>query len=89
MKFSLTIQNLKCGGCQNTINKEVSSINGITAVEISEETSTVSFHSENEEQIQKVVHVLKKIGYPVVDSENTIVDKAKSYVSCMIGRVSS
>ena len=62
MKFSLEIQNLKCGGCQNTIRKEVSAVHGISDVEVSEEESTVSFNAENEEQIDQAVKVLKKIG---------------------------
>lgn len=87
MRNQVVIQNLKCGGCANTIVKEVSKIEGISNVEVDVETATVHFDAIHED-INPVINQLKKIGYPVSDEDNGFVTKAKSYVSCAIGRVS-
>ena len=43
MKTTLYIQNLKCGGCANTITKNVSSIDAVTEVSVNVEENSVSF----------------------------------------------
>ena len=82
------IQNVKCGGCGNSITKAVGDIEGISDVQVIPEENSISFSYEKELLLAEVIHVLKKLGYPLADDANTLGDKAKSYVSCMIGRVS-
>ena len=88
MKTTVEIQNLKCGGCASTISNKLSQIQAITNVEVNVDQSTVSFDYESESVIANVKNELKKIGYPVVGEENALVTKAKSYVSCAIGKIS-
>lgn len=88
MKTTIPIQNLKCGGCANTITKGISTIDAIKNVSVNVEDNTVTFSYETEEQVNKVKNKLKSLGYPVDGETNTLGDKAKSYVSCAIGKIS-
>jgi copper chaperone CopZ len=88
MKTTLYIQNLKCGGCANTITKNVSSIDAVTEVLVSVEESAVSFDYPSEEILIEVKEKLKTLGYPEDGEANSLGSKAKSYVSCAIGKMS-
>lgn len=87
MKTTINIQNLKCGGCANTIIKKISSLKGISEVEVNNETDSVSFIAEKDEDILTVKEKLFVLGYPSVDDANSLITKAKSFVSCASGRV--
>jgi copper chaperone len=87
MNYTLEIQNLKCGGCVNTVTKELSKIDGITDIKVNDETSVVEFSSNKGEALDLVKSKLASIGYPAVGDDNSIIDKAKSYVSCAIGKM--
>ena len=87
MKGNIEIQNLKCGGCASTITKKIEKIAGVDTVSVEVESSTLLFVYKEEIQLQRVVKVLSDIGYPVVGAENTMTSKAKSYVSCAIGKI--
>jgi copper chaperone CopZ len=87
MKTTIPIQNLKCGGCANTITKGISAIDDIKNVSVNVEDNTVTFSYETEEQVNEVKNKLKSLGYPVDGEANTLGDKAKSYVSCAIGKI--
>ncbi|RPD96421.1 heavy-metal-associated domain-containing protein [Aureibaculum marinum] len=84
---TIEILNLKCGGCANTIKKGILSIDGITEVAVDLDSSKVSVNSENESVLQLVKEKLSKMGYPEAGDANTILHKAKSFVSCATGRM--
>ena len=88
MKTTLKIQNLKCGGCANTIITKVSDLNQITDVNVNVEESTVTFTSTSEEEIENVKNKLSALGYPIEGDNNSVISKAKSYVSCATGKMS-
>ena len=87
METTIHIQNLKCGGCANTITKGISSIEAIQNVSVNVDESTVTFSYETEDQLNEVKNKLKSLGYPEDGEANTLGDKAKSYVSCAIGKM--
>lgn len=87
MNSTIFIQNLKCGGCAATITNSLSKITGIKNVSVDNETDSVNFDSESEDSIQLVKSALENLGYPAINDPNTLFLKAKSYVSCAIGRV--
>lgn len=87
MKGDIEIQNLKCGGCATTIKNKIDKTEGIESVSVDVETSTLSFEYTNEIQYKNVVKVLSDIGYPVVGAENNLTSKAKSFVSCAVGKM--
>lgn len=88
MKTEIQIENLKCGGCAATIKKGLLSLDAVTEVVIDIENSIVTVTSESE-NLQVIKEKLSKLGYPEVGDKNTIVHKAKSFVSCAVGRIDS
>lgn len=88
MNKTITIENLKCGGCANTIRKGILSIESVEEVTINLETSEVNVSAQKD-----VFHIvrekLSKMGYPEVGDKNTVLHKAKSFVSCAVGRIDS
>jgi copper chaperone CopZ len=89
MKTTIEVQNLKCGGCANTITKKISNLNDVAHVMVDAETNRVSFDYENESTVSLVKATLNAIGYPEVGDENALTTKAKSFVSCAIGRMNN
>lgn len=86
MKTDIQIENLKCGGCAATIKKGLLALDTITEVEVDVESSIVSISSESD-VIENVREKLSKLGYPEVGDKNTVLHKAKSFVSCAVGRM--
>ena len=84
----ITILNLKCGGCANTIKKGIIEIEGVNEILINLNTSEVSIDATDELVIQQVKEKLSSMGYPEVGDANTMLHKAKSFVSCATGRMS-
>ena len=88
MNTTINIQNLKCGGCANTITKNLAQLEAITEVTVNVEESTVSFAYPTEAKLMEVKEKLKTLGYPEDGEANSLGSKAKSYVSCAIGKMS-
>ena len=89
MTSVIPIQNLNCGGCAKTIISKLEEILTITNVSVSVESSSVQFEVSNQEDITTVKNKLKSIGYPSIDQGNSILSKAKSFVSCATGKLSN
>jgi len=81
----IIVDNLKCGGCANSIKKALNQIVGVISVDVIEETNTILINHEG--QIARTVFLTKltQLGYPISGTSTTF-QKAKSYVSCAIGR---
>jgi len=89
MTSVIPIQNLKCGGCVKTIISKLEEILTITNVSVSVASSSVKFEVSDQEDITTVKNKLKSIGYPSIDQGNSILSKAKSFVSCATGKLSN
>ncbi|NQV78565.1 MAG: heavy-metal-associated domain-containing protein [Lutibacter sp.] len=89
MDTTIEILNLKCGGCANTVKKGITAIEGVNKVEVNVETSEVTIDAIDELVIASVKKKLSRMGYPEVGDDNTIIHKAKSFVSCATGRITS
>jgi copper chaperone CopZ len=87
MKNTIVVENIKCGGCSNTIVKSLQKIEGVTEVDINIETQEITIESDTEINMENITAKLAQLGYPLA-GEGTGFQKAKSFVSCMIGRVS-
>ena len=87
MKTILEIQNLKCSGCENTIAKKLNTLPFVSNLEINVDNSTVSFDAVPPNDTERVVLKLSELGYPVLEERNSLGKKAKSYLSCTIGRI--
>ncbi|WP_333810134.1 heavy-metal-associated domain-containing protein [Flavobacterium sp.] len=88
MQTTIYIQNLKCGGCANTITKGLNDIETVKNVHVNVEDSSVTFDYEMDEKLIEVKTKLKSLGYPEYGEANSLGSKAKSYVSCAIGKMS-
>ncbi len=86
---TIQIENLKCGGCANTIRKGILSIDGINTIDIDIEKSEVVFDSEDTTTVEAAREKLAKMGYPEVGTSNSTLQKAKSFVSCAVGRMTN
>jgi copper chaperone len=85
----IPIENLKCHGCAATIIKEINKIKDVHSVDVNVETSQVSITGENPGELLEVCrNKLLRLGYPEAGSNNSTITKAKSYISCAIGRLS-
>ena len=88
METKIYIENLKCGGCAATIKKGVLSIESVSNIEVNVDDSSV-FVSSTSDVTNEIKEKLSRMGYPEVGDFNSIVHKAKSYVSCATGKMSS
>ena len=86
MTTTLYIDNIKCGGCASTIQRKLDSMDQISDASINVEEGKISFESLDEKAKVEVLSALKKLGYPERGTGTTL-DNAKSYVSCMIGKI--
>lgn len=85
----LHIDNLKCGGCESTVNKVVEGFEGVHDVITSSEDGSVKFSFDGDESvIDDIKKKLGMIGYPPLGTSNTL-QKAVSYVSCAKGKISN
>ena len=87
MKTKLIIQNLKCGGCANTVTTRLSQLENISEIVVNNEESSVAFSYKEDSNLEAAIYLLSKLGYPVDGEDNTLSKKAKSFVSCAIGRI--
>jgi copper chaperone len=79
------VENLKCNGCAGTIQKGLNAIDGVSDLSIDIETKIIAFNSD-EKLIETIKQKLGKMGYPEKGT-GTGLQKAKSYVSCAIGKI--
>ncbi len=89
MKTTLEIQNLKCGGCAHTISTKLNDLKQISEVDVDNEKHSVTFSYTTENALLETKALLAKLGYPEVGDKNAITTKAKSFVSCAIGKMNS
>ncbi len=86
---ALEILNLKCHGCANSIKKGLLAIKGVNEVIVKLESSTIMIDSEEDAVINEVKKKLSSMGYPEIGDANTLLHKAKSFVSCATGKMTS
>ncbi|MBT8268964.1 MAG: heavy-metal-associated domain-containing protein [Bacteroidia bacterium] len=86
MKTTFRISNLKCGGCANTIITRLGELKGISDVSVEHEKDTVTFVYKDQDDLIEAAELLAQLGYPIEGYSNTLARKAKSYLSCAIGR---
>ena len=84
------VMNVKCGGCASTLKKKLSQKFGTIEVDLEKEPREITLEIE-EAEIPLLKTALKKLGYPMVGEEMNFVQsnavKAKSFVSCAIGKM--
>lgn len=89
MKTKIIIQNLKCGGCANTITTKLSAIENVSNVNVDVDTSSVLIEHHSDKDLLAIKNKLVAIGYPEEGEKNSVVSKAKSFVSCATGKMAN
>ncbi len=84
---TLHIQNLKCGGCAHTITTRLTELEGISDVAVDNNNDAVSFSYNAQRFKDNAIKLLSSLGYPVQGAANPLSKKAKSFVSCAVGRI--
>ena len=90
MTWSVQVENIKCGGCARSIVKSISTIPGVEGLSINVEANEVTVEGGDSLRTA-VLERLAKLGYPergAVAGFDAAAAKAKSFVSCAIGKVS-
>ncbi|MEH6537222.1 MAG: heavy-metal-associated domain-containing protein [Psychroserpens sp.] len=73
MRTTVHIQNLKCCGCEITIINRLTEVKNISDVEVNHHKSTVAFDYHTNHDFETAKHVLSRIGYPIVGTENKLI----------------
>ena len=89
-QIQVLVENIKCGGCEKSIIKGLTSIEGLSNIVIDRDLQLVKVTAD--ESLREVIAAkLKSMGYPEHGSVSGLfagLANAKSFVSCAIGRVS-
>jgi copper chaperone len=85
MSYKIEVENIKCSGCAKSISSILIKLDGIKAVEVDIENEIV-FISGEESTKDQVITQLASMGYPE-KGQNDFLNKAKSYISCAIGKM--
>jgi len=89
MIYSIVVDNIKCGGCANSISKHLLDMPDISKVKVHIEQGIVEIEGENVSR-DVAAAALAGMGYPEtgsVEGLRAAGAKAKSFVSCAIGRI--
>lgn len=94
MHYSFEVENIRCGGCANTITMKLTEIDGVKEVhvDVDEKKVIVSTNSASDANIRQTLsEKLAKLGYPEIGTigSNGLMTKAASVMSCAIGKVSN
>ena len=85
MIHTLIVNNIKCHGCGASIISRLSKIDDVSDVQVDPSKGEVKFESATENVINDVKNTLANMGY--TEEDPNALQTAKSYVSCMIGKM--
>ncbi|HHC73521.1 MAG TPA: cation transporter [Thiothrix sp.] len=98
MIFSISVENIRCGGCANSITHKLMTNEHINSVDVNvnEQTVTLTLDDALDEPTRDNVKAtaqqqLHQLGYPErgsVEGLQALTGKAKAVVSCAIGKIS-
>lgn len=85
MTHTYRIQNIRCGGCANTIRRRMAEA-GFEVLDVRPADHAVVVAEPGPDRIAAGAAILKALGYPLMDEDSGVGDFARSVVSCAIGR---
>ena len=88
MAYEITVDNIKCDGCAGTIVKRLTVLDSIKRVSVDVKRGIVQVVGDELARAEVSV-LLEVLGYPESGSTSgmaTVKAKAKSFVSCAVGR---
>lgn len=94
MQITIEVENIRCGGCANSITQKLMEDERVDNISIDIENQTVSFDTDDADTNavrEAASQHLLSLGYPEkgsVEGLDSLKGKAKSVVSCAIGKMS-
>jgi copper chaperone len=87
MDFGFDVENIKCDGCAQSIERAIRELPGVSCVAVDVAAGRVSVTSKADQRTP-VRDVLARLGYPERGSVNGLGTRARSFVSGAVGRMS-
>lgn len=81
----IEVANLKCNGCSNTIKNKLTTLKGVHQVSVNLNDETVIVDYDHRIELATITKKLLQMGYPELAAENGMVQKIKSFASCIAG----
>jgi copper chaperone len=91
MAYTISVENIKCGGCASTITSKLSALDIVDSCQVDIENGVVTIAGDASHK-PAVAQLLLKLGYPetgTAEGLKAAAAKAKSFVSCAVGKMSS
>ena len=91
MAYQISVENIKCGGCASTIKTRISELDTVDSCDVDVENGIVSIEGDEQHRAAVAARLLD-LGYPesgTAEGLKAAKAKAKSFVSCAVGRMSS
>ncbi len=86
------VLNVKCGGCAGTLKSKLKDEFGDVDVDLEVMPRVITVYKDDIDE-DRLREALKALGYPMVDEDMNFIEgvgaKAKSFVSCAIGKANS
>jgi len=92
MRETFQVINVKCGGCASTLKSKLFDEFGEIDVNLEKDPREITLDIDDE-KVTLLAEKLKGLGYPLVGEDMGFVEgttaKAKSFVSCAVGKMNS
>ncbi len=88
MAMNITVENIKCGGCAGSITKKLTATFDTNNINVNIEQGVITIDLDDSRR-EELAKTLLDLGYPETDSVHgfdSAKAKAKSFVSCAIGK---
>jgi copper chaperone len=88
MDLGFDVENIKCGGCARSIERAIAALPDVSSVAVDVVAGRVNVTALADLRAP-IADALARLGYPERGSANGLGSKAKSFVSCALGRISN
>ncbi len=91
MSYEISVENIKCGGCSNTITTKLNAMDAVESSDVDIENGVITITGDEANKVE-VAELLLKLGYPetgTAEGLKAVKAKAKSFVSCAVGKMGS
>lgn len=90
MRKTIQVENVKCSGCSSTLKSKLKDKFGVIEVNLEKMPREITLEI-SDDRLEELHKDLKSLGYPVSGETFGFIEdtsmKAKSFVSCAIGKV--
>ncbi len=92
IEMIFNVENIKCGGCVNSIQSKLKEVDGVSDVDVDIENGIVDITTSSEDDAMRetLAKKLHGMGYPeegTSEGFDAVKAKATSFVSCAVGKM--